>query len=98
MRGLVTYYTVFVIELHSRRVHVLGSTTQPDEAFVIQTMRHLTADVDGVLRESPADLRSRSEVERRGRALPGNRRRPVDSNTVHGAQLQCACGAVRTLN
>ena len=50
VRGLVTYYTVFVIELHSRRVHVLGSTTQPDEAFVIQTMRHLTADVDGVLR------------------------------------------------
>ena len=23
-RGLVTYYTAFVIELHSRRVHVLG--------------------------------------------------------------------------
>jgi hypothetical protein len=47
---LVTYYTVFVIELHSRRVHVLGSTTHPDEAFVIHTMRHLTDDVDGVLR------------------------------------------------
>jgi hypothetical protein len=50
VRGVVTDYTVFVIELHSRRVHVLGSTTQPDEAFVIQTMRHLTDDVDGVLR------------------------------------------------
>jgi transposase InsO family protein len=50
VRGLVTYYTVFVIELHSRRVHVLGSTRHPDEAFVIQTMRHLTDDVDGVLR------------------------------------------------
>ncbi len=48
-RGLVTYYTVFVIELHSRRVHVLGSTPHPDEAFVIQTMRHLTDDADGVL-------------------------------------------------
>ena len=50
MRGLVTYYTVFVIELHSRRVHVLGSTTHPDEAFLIQTMRHLTDGIDGVLR------------------------------------------------
>ena len=50
VRGLVTYYTVFVIELHSRRVHVLGSTPHPDEAFVVQTMRHLTDDVDGVLR------------------------------------------------
>ena len=50
VRGLVTYYTVFVIELHSRRVQVLGSTPHPDEAFVVQTMRHLTDDVDGVLR------------------------------------------------
>jgi transposase InsO family protein len=51
-RGLVTYYTVFVMELHSRRVHVLGSSRHPDEVFVIQTMRHLTNDVDGVLRNN----------------------------------------------
>jgi transposase InsO family protein len=48
-RGLVTYYTVFGIELQSRRVHVLGSTPTPDEAFVLQAMRHLTDGVDGVL-------------------------------------------------
>jgi putative transposase len=52
VRGLVTYYTLFVIELYSRRVHVLGSTTHPDEAFVIQTMRHLTGDAEGVLRRN----------------------------------------------
>ena len=28
-RGLVTYYTVFIIELQSRRVHVAGSTAIP---------------------------------------------------------------------
>jgi len=50
VRGLVTYYTVFVIELHSRRVHVLGSTPQPDEGFIIQTLRPLSDDVEGVLR------------------------------------------------
>jgi putative transposase len=50
MRGLVTYYTLFVIEIQSRRVHLLGSTSHPDEAFVLQTMRHLTNDVDGILR------------------------------------------------
>ena len=50
LRGLVTYYTAFVIELHSRRVHVLGSTPHPDEAFVIQTIRRVTDDVDGLLR------------------------------------------------
>jgi hypothetical protein len=26
LRGLVTYYTLFVIDLHSRRVHIVGST------------------------------------------------------------------------
>jgi putative transposase len=47
-RGL-TYYTVFVLELQSRRVHVTGSTPHPDEAFVLQAMRDLTNAIDGVL-------------------------------------------------
>jgi putative transposase len=50
VRGLVTYYTVFVIELQTRRVHALGSTPYPDEEFVIQTMRELTDPVEGILR------------------------------------------------
>src|SRR5258705_9104772 len=41
LRGLMTYYTAFVIELHSRRVHVLGSTRHPDDAFVVQAFRGL---------------------------------------------------------
>lgn len=45
----MTYYTVFVIVRHSRRVHVAGSTRYPDEAFVIQAMRDLTNAIDGVL-------------------------------------------------
>ena len=48
-RGLVTYFMVFVIEPHSRRVHVVGPTRCPDETFVVQAMRHLTDDIDGVL-------------------------------------------------
>jgi transposase InsO family protein len=50
LRGLVTYYTLFVIELHSRRVHIVGSTPHPDEAFMLQIGRHLTDATDGVLR------------------------------------------------
>jgi transposase InsO family protein len=43
-RGLRTYDTAFVIELHSRRVHMLGSTPYPDEAFVRHAFRGLTGD------------------------------------------------------
>jgi putative transposase len=49
VRGLVTYYTVFVIELHSRRVSIVGSTPHPDEAFMLQIVRRLTDASDGVL-------------------------------------------------
>jgi putative transposase len=41
--GLVTFYTVFVIDLASRRVQILGSTPHPDETFIGQIVRNLTA-------------------------------------------------------
>jgi len=48
-RGLVTYYTVFVIDLASRRVQIVGSTPHPDDLFMRQVGRTLTAADDGVL-------------------------------------------------
>ena len=48
-RGLVTFYTLFVIELHSRRVHIVGSTPHPNDGFMLQIARALTESVDGVL-------------------------------------------------
>ena len=48
-RGLVTYYTVFVIDLATRRVQIVGSTPHPDEAFMRQVGRTLTVADDGVL-------------------------------------------------
>jgi putative transposase len=50
-RGLVTYYTAFIIELQSRRVQVLGSTPYPDEAFVINCLRQVTGESDALLGE-----------------------------------------------
>jgi transposase InsO family protein len=41
-RGLVTYYTVFVIDLASRRVQILGSTPHPEALFMQQVVRTLT--------------------------------------------------------
>jgi transposase InsO family protein len=49
-RGLVTYSTVFVIDLASRRVQILGSTPHPEAMFMQQTMRTLTMAEDGAMR------------------------------------------------
>src|SRR5712691_8775281 len=48
-RGLVTYYTLFVIDLASRRVQIIGSTPHPNELFMRQVSRTLTAADDGML-------------------------------------------------
>ena len=48
-RGLVTYYTVFAIDLASRRVQILGSTPFPNDLFMRQVVRTLTAADDGPL-------------------------------------------------
>ena len=48
-RGLVTYYTVFVIDLASRRVQIVGSTPIPNDLFMRQVSCTLTAADDGVL-------------------------------------------------
>jgi transposase InsO family protein len=46
--GLVTFYTVFVIDLDSRRVQILGSTPRPDETFMCQIVRNFAlVDADG---------------------------------------------------
>lgn len=50
-RGLVTYYTAFVIELETRRVQMLGSTPHPDSDFVVQAVRGLLAEAGSLLRE-----------------------------------------------
>jgi transposase InsO family protein len=46
---LVTFYTVFVIDLASRRVQIVGSTPHPDERFMQQVVRTLTDAEDGLL-------------------------------------------------
>lgn len=48
-RGLVTYYTVFVIDLASRRVQIVGSTPFPNDMFMRQVCRTLTAADEGLL-------------------------------------------------
>jgi len=47
-RGLVNYYRVFVIDLASRRMQILGSTPYPEALFMQQIVRTLTMAQDGV--------------------------------------------------
>ncbi len=49
LRGLVTYYILFVIELAKRVVHIAGITTQPNEGWMMQVARNLTDRFSGFL-------------------------------------------------
>ena len=96
-RGLVTYYTAFVLELESRRVQVIGSTPYPDEAFLLQCLRQQTSEPEGLSARANPDLRSRSEVEPRGRGAARDGGRSRGSDTASCAELQRARGAVHPI-
>ncbi len=49
VRGLVTFYLMFVMELKTRRVHFAGCTPNPDEQWMVQIARNLTDCEDGFL-------------------------------------------------
>jgi putative transposase len=48
-RGLVTSYTVFVIDLASRRVQIVGSTPHPHDVFMQQVVRTMMTADEGLL-------------------------------------------------
>ena len=98
-RGLVTYYTVFVIDLASRRVQILGSTPHPEALFMQQVVRTLTMAEDGVLvRPSRADLRSGSEVEPRRATSTSGGRHPRRPDARARAECECLRGALRPVD
>ena len=49
LKGLVTMYLLFVMEVATRRVHFAGCTTSPEEAWMKQVARNLTAADNGFL-------------------------------------------------
>jgi len=50
--GAVRHMVFFVIELKTRIVHVAGIRVDPDEAWMIQTIRNLCDSTDGFLRRA----------------------------------------------
>jgi hypothetical protein len=53
LRGLVRYVVFFVMKLKTRTVEIAGITCQPDEVWMTQVARNLTAAGDGFLRGMP---------------------------------------------
>ncbi|MDB4778143.1 integrase core domain-containing protein [bacterium] len=51
MRGLVTFYLLFVIDLKTRKVHLAGVTTNPTGKYMNQIARNLTDCQDGFLKD-----------------------------------------------
>jgi putative transposase len=49
-RGLTTYYLLFMMSLAERLVAIVGITTRPDEAWMLQVGRNLTDSESGLLR------------------------------------------------
>ena len=50
IKGLVTYYILFFIDIGSRSVHIAGITPHPDNRWMTQIARNVTDTEDGVLR------------------------------------------------
>jgi hypothetical protein len=48
-RGLVRFFTLFVIDIATRRVHIAGTTTNPTSAWMEQIARNLTDCEEGFL-------------------------------------------------
>jgi putative transposase len=51
LRGLVTFYVFFVIELETRKIEIAGITPAPNEAWMMQIGRNLTDPSEGFLSE-----------------------------------------------
>lgn len=62
LRGLVSFYLVFVIDIATRRVEIAGVTANPDEAFMLQCARQLTDPMDGFLNGKCYLIRDRDSL------------------------------------
>jgi transposase InsO family protein len=50
IKGLVTHYVLFFIDIASRSVHVAGITSHPDSSWMAQIARNITDANEGFLR------------------------------------------------
>ena len=99
LEGLKRYLVLFVIELRTRYVHVVGIHPQPDGAWMEQMARNLTDPGEGFLRTLRYLLHDRDPLytdDFEGDSQE-QRRQPRASSSAQ-SQSQCLCRAVRSLH
>jgi len=95
----LTYYTVFVMDLASRRVQIVGSTAHPNDLFMHQVSRTLTAADAGLLRHHRVLICDRDRKWSQDvRRLLGDSGIRVVLTPVRGAECKCVCGARRAID
>jgi hypothetical protein len=80
IKGLVTHYVLFFIDIASRSVHVAGITPHPDNSW-------LTARSQGVEITATQPYGERF----RGKICPLNKRRMPESDDLRGAGIASTC-------
>ncbi len=50
VRGLVRHFTLFFVDIATRRVHIAGTTTNPTSGWMEQIARNVTDCEAGILR------------------------------------------------
>ena len=96
---LKTLYVLFVIELHTRRVHLAGVTDHPNGRWVVQRAREFSMRWDseaaaGDRCTSVPHSRSRQQVHPCFRRRLGRRRHPDRQDADSGAECERIRGAV----
>ena len=94
LKGLITHYVLFIIELAKRIVHILGITTHPDEAWMLQVGRNVTDTLDGALIGKSHLIVDRDTKYQVPQAVPTPDRRVwdgCDQTPAHSTRFEGLC-------